>query len=58
MIRVQDIPNDFFIFDEKEYTFVGRKTKEAYQLGDEVEVKVKKTDLLKRHIDLELIGKK
>ena len=58
MIRVQDIPNDFFIFDEKEYTFVGRKTKETYQLGDEVEVKVKKTDLLKRHIDLELIGKK
>ncbi|MDG1760901.1 MAG: ribonuclease R [Flavobacteriaceae bacterium] len=58
MIRIQDIPNDFFIFDEKEYIFVGRKTKETYQLGDEVVVKVLKTDIIKRHLDLQLIGKK
>ena len=58
MIRIQDIPNDFFIFDEKEFIFVGRKTKEIYQLGDEVDVKVLKTDIIKRHLDLQLIGKK
>ena len=58
MIRIQDIPNDFFIFDEKEYIFVGRKTKETYQLGDEVVVKVLKTDIIKRHLDLQLLVKK
>lgn len=58
MIRIQDFPNDFFTFDEKEFIFVGRKTKEIYQLGDEVTVKVLKTDLIKRHLDFQLIGKK
>jgi len=28
-----------------------------YQLGDEVEVMVKNTDLIKRHLDFSLVGK-
>ena len=29
-----------------------------YQLGDEVVVKVKSTDLIKKHLDFNLIGEK
>ncbi|WP_299533634.1 ribonuclease R [Ulvibacterium sp.] len=57
MVRIRDIKGDYYIFDEKEYALVGERTKEMYQLGDEVVVMVKKTDLIKRHLDFSLLGK-
>ncbi len=56
MVRIRDIKDDFYEFDEKHYALVGQETKNMYQLGDEVIVKVKHTDLIKRHLDFELIG--
>ena len=57
MVRISDIKGDYYIFDEKEYAIVGQRTKRTYQLGDEVVVMVKNTDLIKRHLDFALIGK-
>ena len=57
MVRIRDIKGDYYIFDEKEYAVVGERTKKRYQLGDEVIVMVKNTDLEKRHLDFSLIGK-
>jgi len=57
MVRIRDIKGDYYIFDEREYAIVGEKTKNTYQLGDEVVVMVKSTDLIKRHLDFSLIGK-
>jgi len=57
MVRISDIKGDYYIFDEKEYAIVGERTKKTYQLGDEVVVMVKDTDLIKRHLDFSLIGK-
>lgn len=56
MIRIRDIKDDYFTFDEKQYAIVGEVTKKVYQLGDEVVVRVKSTDLVKRHLDFELLG--
>lgn len=58
MIRLRDIKGDHYDFDADNYAIVGRKTKKTYQLGDEVIVKVKNADLVKRHLDFTLIGKK
>lgn len=58
MIRTRDIKDDYYVFDEKQYALVGESTKNMYQLGDEVFVKLKSTDLVKRHLDFELTGKK
>ncbi|MCB0375322.1 MAG: RNB domain-containing ribonuclease, partial [Sinomicrobium sp.] len=58
MVRIRDIRDDYYIFDEKQYALVGQVTKNSYQLGDEVVVRVKHTDLVKRHLDFELLGKK
>ncbi len=55
MIRIRDIKGDYYIFDEKQYAIVGERTKKTYQLGDEVTVMVKSTDLVKRHLDFALI---
>ncbi|MEO1012824.1 MAG: ribonuclease R [Bacteroidota bacterium] len=57
MVRTRDIKGDYYIFDEKQYALVGERTGKIYQLGDEVIVMVKKTDLVKRHLDFSLLGK-
>ncbi len=56
-IKTKDIPNDYFIFKEKDYLMLGRHTKEEYRLGDEVLVKVKSVDEHKKRIELLLIEK-
>ena len=56
-IRIKDIPNDYFVFNEKEFLLYGRKTKEEYRLGDEVVVKVIGTNEDKKQIDFALIEK-
>ncbi|MEM7485303.1 MAG: ribonuclease R [Bacteroidota bacterium] len=58
MVRIRDIKDDYYIFDERQYAIVGERTNRMYQLGDEVYVMVKNTDLVKRHLDFSLIGKK
>ncbi len=56
MVSVRDIKDDHYVFDETQYALVGKNTKNMYQLGDEVVVKVKNTDLVKKHLDFNLIG--
>lgn len=55
MVRIRDIKSDYYLFDEKQYAIVGQSTKSMYQLGDDVKVKVKKTDLERKHLDFYLI---
>ncbi|MEL0455331.1 RNB domain-containing ribonuclease [Flavobacteriaceae bacterium SZ-1-7] len=57
MVSVRDMTDDHYAFDQDQYAMVGRNTKNMYQLGDEVIVKVKNTDLIKKHLDFNLIGK-
>ncbi len=55
MIRTRDLKDDYYIFDESQYALVGERFKRMYQLGDEVYVMVKNTDLIKRHLDFSLL---
>ena len=57
MVHIREIKDDYYTFDETQYAIVGETTKNAYQLGDEVIVKVRNTDLVKRHLDFDLIGR-
>jgi ribonuclease R len=52
MVRLADMKDDYYDFDEKNYRIVGQKKKKIYRLGDKVEVRIKKTDVDKRTIDL------
>ncbi len=56
MVRLRDITDDFYTLDEKNYAIIGQRKKKVYQLGDEVQIKVKKVDLDKRQIDFTLIS--
>jgi ribonuclease R/exosome complex exonuclease DIS3/RRP44 len=57
MVSVRDMTDDRYDFDEDSYALVGRATQNTYQLGEEVIVKVKNTDLIKKHLDFYLISK-
>ena len=52
---IRDIKEDYYIYDEKQYALVGQSTQNLLQLGDEVVVKVKKTDLERKHLDFDLV---
>ena len=54
MVRIKDISGDYYSFDQDNFALIGERTKNKYQLGDQVEVQVKKVDLLKRHLDFKL----
>jgi ribonuclease R/exosome complex exonuclease DIS3/RRP44 len=57
MCRIREIKDDFYIYDEKQYALVGQSTKNLYQLGEHVLIKVKHTDLERKHLDFTLLGK-
>lgn len=52
MVRISDLDDDFYEFDEQNYRVIGRRNKRMISLGDEVTVKVKATDIDRRTIDL------
>ena len=57
MCRIREIKDDYYTFDEKQYALVGQMSKNLLQLGDEVIVKVKNADLVKKQLDFTLIRK-
>ena len=57
MVRVRDIKEDYYVFDEKQYAYVGEMYKGLLQLGDEVFVKVKNADLVKKQLDFTYLRK-
>ncbi|QAA82287.1 RNB domain-containing ribonuclease [Aequorivita sp. H23M31] len=56
MVRLQDLQDDRFEFDRDEYAVIGQRTHNVYRLGDEVNVKVKNADLVKKHLDFTMLG--
>lgn len=57
MVSVRDMKDDTYDFNQDHYAMIGRYNHKMYQLGEEVIVKVKNTDLVKKHLDFYLVGK-
>lgn len=56
MIRLRDLEDDYYFFDERNYQIRGTRTGNIYRLGDKVIIRVKQTNIEKRTIDFEMIG--
>lgn len=54
MIRIANLGNDYFIYDEKRYRLYGERTKQEYRLGDPVKVKLIAARIPERELDFEL----
>jgi ribonuclease R len=57
MIPIRELDDDFYIFDEKNYSLVGRHSHKSYQLGDELKIKIWRTNLEKKQLDFQLVSK-
>jgi ribonuclease R len=55
MIRLRDLDDDFYEFDDTNYCVIGARTRKRYTLGDNVKIQVIKCDLLKKQIDFRMI---
>lgn len=51
MIRVSDLKGDYYNYDQRSHSLVGRSSKRKYQLGDEIKIKVDSVNHQKRQID-------
>ena len=55
MVAMQHIPGDNFSFDADKFRIIGAKTKQEFNFGDKVTVKISDVSVRKKQIDLELI---
>lgn len=55
MVSIRDLNDDYYDFDKKGMSIVGKKTKKKYTLGHTVSFQVKSTDQNKKTIDYTLI---
>ena len=58
MVRIREIRDDYYTFDDKQYALVGEVSKNILQLGDEIYVKVKNADLVKKQLDFNYLRKR
>jgi len=56
MIPIRELDDDFYIFDEKRYALVGRHKNRIYQLGDDLQVEIWRTNLERKQLDFRLAG--
>ncbi|ROT47257.1 ribonuclease R [Candidatus Cardinium hertigii] len=54
MVRLSDLTDDDYIFEEKNFQVIGKHSKKCYRLGDVLKVKVKSCDLDRRYINFTL----
>ncbi len=57
MIRIRDLGQDYFTYDDKRYRIVGERTKVQYSLGDPIRVKLIAARVLDRELDFGLADK-
>ncbi|MBU3804060.1 MAG: ribonuclease R [Candidatus Cellulosilyticum pullistercoris] len=55
LVHVNEMADDYYIYDEPGHRFIGERTKQIYRLGDKVFVQVLKTDSMTRTIDFRFV---
>jgi len=50
LVRVKDMRDDYYMFDEDNYRYIGRNSGKIYALGDQVKIKVQDADLMKKQL--------
>ena len=57
LVRVEDMIDDYYFYDEATFSFRGKRNKRGYRLGDTVKVRVKSASKEKHTVDFELVIK-
>lgn len=54
LVRIEDLKDDYYFYDESTFSLIGRKNKRGYRLGDKIKVIVKSASKEKHTVDFEL----
>jgi ribonuclease R len=55
MVRVRDMEDDYYMYDEKKYALIGRRTGKRYRIGDKVRVQVISVNIENREVNFALV---
>ncbi|MEE8483217.1 MAG: ribonuclease R, partial [Nitrospinota bacterium] len=58
LMRLTDLHDDYYVFNEREHSLVGRRLGKIFRLGSPIRVRIKNVDLLKREVNLEPVTAK
>jgi ribonuclease R len=56
LIHISNLHDDYYIYDERHLCLIGERTKNIYRLGDEVNIKVAKVDMMLHEIYFDLVS--
>jgi len=56
LVHVSTLNDDWYEYRSRQNLLIGRKSKNTFRVGDHVDIKIIKVDILKYQIDLELIN--
>lgn len=51
MIRIQEVGDDYFEYDQKHYRLIGRRSRKSFQLGDPIKVKLAAARIAEKELD-------
>jgi ribonuclease R len=57
LVHVSSMADDYYLFNDKNYTLTGEHTKKIFKIGDGVRVQLVRASLEDRQIDFELVAK-
>ena len=57
LVHVSTLNDDWYEYRSRQNLLIGRKSKNTFRVGDLIDIKILKVDILKYQIDLELINK-
>lgn len=55
LVRIKNVNDDYYYFDEKHHRFVGKHTKKQLKIGGRIKVKLTKVNVDKRLIDFDFV---
>ena len=58
LIRLKDLSDDYYIFNQANHSLVGERTNKKYRIGDRVQVKLIKADKKTSEIDFKIVYNK
>lgn len=51
LVKVSNMDDDYYVFDDKHYCLLGERTKKRYQIGDTIKVRLARADIPTRQLD-------
>ncbi len=56
LVKVHDLNDDYYFYNDRQFSLVGRRTRKVFRFGSRVRVKIVKTNIEKRELDFTYIG--